>query len=379
MPAPGIVQTMRKFCAANKDTLPMVTFIDDKDSSRGGGRFLGEKGRHGIELLHPDSVPDQLRKAQAEKEALKAWVNAGLREDLERLDETMWDVLALAFAAFYANTPGDSIDPPFPLMVDDYLAWRNVHPHNRTDALRGEVFDRLRLACSGRFRAMGQEVLHITDLETGRKRRQSFFLDGPILVWHSDLYRNGQTRLHFDGTGRPDGVYISLGRWARPFVEEKAMLGIFIKKLAQYDMRRQLWERRIGWYLVFNMQNQATKKKHPLYTKTILDGAGIEWRDLGEKNPGMVIKQFNDALKRLQEDEITGVCPCLDGAPDGSDLPRKGKLAKWLEHRWDPKPGPELAKHLRAKQEAAREARKAAERRREQRTQKSLQEKGGQP
>lgn len=397
MPAPGFVETIRRLCAADKDTVPMVTFIDSKDSSRGGGRFLEKKGRHGIELLHPDPIPDHLRNARAEKEALRAWVNAGVREDLLRLDETMWDVLALALAAFYANTPGDTVNTPFPLMAEDYMAWRGIDPRKRSPELRDEVFDRLRLACSDRFRAMGQEVLHIKDPVTGHKRKQSFYLDGPILVWQGDLYRNGQTRLHFDGKGRPDGVYISLGQWAKTFIEEKAMLGIFIKRLAQYDMRRQLWERRIGWYLVFNMQNQATKKKHPLFTKTILDGSGIEWKEMAEKDPGKVIRQFvgtwkdgklletkpgeAPALETLKRDGIISDYRCLDApdAPDGSDLPRKGKLERWLEYRWEFTPGPELAKHLRAKQEAAKEARKAAEKLKAQRAQKAQKEKGGQP
>ena len=119
------------------------------------------------------------------------------------------------------------------------------------------------------------------------------------------------------------------------------MLGIHLKRLAEYDLQRQGWERRIGWYLVFQMNNQASKMtfqdvtkdgktrtlvtpQHPAQMRTVLNGSHVPWEETARTNPGKVIKQWGDALETLRKDGIIGPCPCLDGAADGSDLPARG-------------------------------------------------------
>ena len=47
------------------------------------------------------------------------------------------------------------------------------------------------------------------------------------------------------------------------------MLGVCLRRLAEYDLQRQQWERRIGWYLVFQMNNQASKMT---FREVIQDG-----------------------------------------------------------------------------------------------------------
>ena len=148
------------------------------------------------------------------------------------------------------------------------------------------------------------------------------------------------------------------------------MLGVSLKRLAEYDLQRQGWERRIGWYLVFQMNNQGSRMtfqdvvkdgktrtlvtpQHPLKMKTVLDGSHVAWEEMARTNPGKVIKQWNDALETLRKDGILGPCPCLDGAADGSDLPARGRLAAMLERRFQFVPGRDLLPHLRAKRGAA--------------------------
>ena len=148
------------------------------------------------------------------------------------------------------------------------------------------------------------------------------------------------------------------------------MLGIYPRRLAEYDLQRRQWERRIGWYLVFQMNNQGSKMtfreivkdgksrtavtpQHPLRMKTVLAGSHVPWEETARTNPGKVIKQWVDALETLRKDGIIGPCPCLDGSADGSDLPVRGRLAAMLERRYQFVPGKELLPHVRAKRSAA--------------------------
>lgn len=368
---PPILSLIFDACAVDKMKAPFQAFVD---GDAGGLRYQHRRGVDYLQLQHPEPVPLNLRNANVERETVEAWARAGVRHDLERLDDIAWDVVALAMTAFYARTPGASIDARFPLMVDDYLEWRGVDPRNRTEDLRQDVYERIRLICSDRFSVFSQATLHLTNPETGRRKKESFTAKGPLLVRAEDLYRNGQARLQFDGRDRPDGVLVLLGEWARQFVEEKAMLGVFLKTLAEYDMRRQQWERRLGWYLTFQMNNQATKAlppapapkgkgarapvaQHGIKMRTVLNGARIEWQETAATNPARIIKQWGEALAVLHDDGIIDA-RCLDGAPDGSDLSRKGRLDAMLERSWEFVPGRELAKHIGAKQEAARKSRR---------------------
>ena len=156
------------------------------------------------------------------------------------------------------------------------------------------------------------------------------------------------------------------------------MLGVNIRRLAEYNLRRELWERRIGWYLVFQLQNQASKTtsttrtgkdgktreivkpQHPLLSQTILDGAGIDWQRTGNKDPGRVIRQFVTALDTLQADGIISQYQCLDGDPYGECLPVHGRLKTWLQWRWAFLPGTVQAGFLRPKREAAEKAKASA-------------------
>jgi hypothetical protein len=373
MLAPGTMQILFNVCESSaKDG-----FIPFIDGAVGGMEFA--HGKDALQLRHPEEVPLDLRNANIEREALEVWASAGVRRDLERLDAIAFDVAALAVTAFYARTKAETVDSRFPLMVDDYLDWKGMDPRNRTDAVRQEVLDRINLVCSERFHVFSETSLHLPNPETGRKKKQPFVVKGPFLVRAGELYRNGQRQLQLEGLGRPDGVLLSLGEWARKFVEEKAMLGVFLKRLAEYDLRRQQWERRIGWYLVFQLQNMASKSKwktgkngavmiapqHALKMRTVLDGARVDWEELSRVNPGRLIKYWLDALSTLQKDGILAEWRCLDGSPDGSDLPQRGRLDKMLERRWIFIPGAELSKHLQPKHAAAEKGQKAAARFRE--------------
>lgn len=145
------------------------------------------------------------------------------------------------------------------------------------------------------------------------------------------------------------------------------MRGIFVRRLAEYDLGRQQWERRIGWYLVFQFNNQASKMtfeeretdgktrtlvtpQHGLKMKTVLAGSRVAWEDMARTNPGKVRTQWQAALETLRKDGILGPTVCLDGALDGSDLPTRGRLSAMLERRFLFTPGPHLLEHLSAKQ-----------------------------
>lgn len=285
------------------------------------------------------------------------------------LDAMTWDVAALAVSAFHVRTDGGSFEAGFPVLVEDYFAWRGTDPRKRSRELREQVAARLEFLCSDRLQARTQADLWLTDPDTGRRRKTAVIAEGPLLVQRSRFFRPPAAGA---GESEPEtaGFLLSLGEWARPLVAERAMLGVSLKRLAEYDLSRQNWERRIGWYLAFQLNNQASRMtfqdvvkdgktrtlvtpQHPLRMRTVLDGAHVAWEETARTNPGKVIKQWGDALETLRRDGVLGPCLCLDGAADGSDLPARGRLAALLERRFRFVPGRDLLAHLRAKRGAA--------------------------
>ena len=290
------------------------------------------------------------------------------RGEAPMLDAMTWDVAALAVSAFYVRTGGSDFDAGFPVLVEDYFAWRGTDPRKRSRELRAQVAARLEFLCSDRMQTRSETDLWLTDPGTGRRRKTRVVADGPLLVKRSRFFRPGAGAEEADP--ETTGYLLSLGEWARPFVQERAMLGVSLKRLAEYDLARQGWERRIGWYLVFQMNNQGSRMtfqevvkdgkartlvtpQHPLKMGTVLSGAQVAWEETARTNPGKVIAQWNDALETLRKDGILGPCPCLDGAADGCDLPARGRLAALLERRFQFVPGRDLLPHLRAKRGAA--------------------------
>ena len=322
--------------------------------------------------LNPFALdPLPRRDADADKAALQAW--AGQDTGLAPLDPMAWDIAALAVSAFYVRTDGSNFEASFPLLIEDYFQWRGVDPRKRSKELRGEIVARLELLCSDRMQVRSETELWLTDQATGRRNKTPVVAEGPFLVKRSRFFRRPSPSGSLnEDEAFPEtaGYLLSLGEWARTFVEERAMLGIHLKRLAEYDLHRQQWERRIGWYLVFQMNNQASKMtfqdvtkdgktrtaitpQHPLKMKTVLTGSHVPWEETARTNPGKVIKQWGDALETLRKDGILGPYPCLDGAADGSDLPVRGRLTAMLERRYQFVPGRDLLPHLRAKRGAA--------------------------
>ena len=303
------------------------------------------------------------------RNALQVRAGSGVHTDLANLDAMAWDLAALAVSAFYVRTDGVDIDAAFPLLLDDYFQWRGVDPRKRTRALRRQIAARLELLCSDRVQVRSQTDLWLTEPGTGRRQKTPVLAEGPFLVQRSRFFRGapapGDTEPEM-----PGGYLLSLGEWARKFVEERAMLGVSLRRLAEYDLHRQQWERRIGWYLVFQMNNQAAKMtfrevvqdgkartlvapQHALKMRTVLSHSHVPWEETAKTNPGKVIRQWRDALTTLRRDGVIGPCPCLDGSADGSDLPVRGRLAAMLDRRYQFVPGKDLLPHLRAKQGAA--------------------------
>jgi len=292
--------------------------------------------------------------------------------DTALLDAQAWDSAALAVCAFFARTDGASGDAAFPFFLDDYFLWRGVDPRKRSQELRRQIAARIEMLCSDRMIIRSETSLWRTDPATGQRRKTAQHAEGPILVKQAALFRTPSVL----GGAEPEvsGYLLSLGTWAAPLVEERAMLGLYPKRLAEYDLQRQQWERRIGWYLIFQMNNQGSKMtfqktvkdggtrmqvtpQHPLKMKTVLGGSRIPWETTARTNPGKVIRQWTDALETLRRDGVIGPCLCLDGLPDGSDLPERGRLAAMLERRYQFIPGKDLLPHLLAKRNAAQSKR----------------------
>jgi hypothetical protein len=83
--------------------------------------------------------------------------------------------------------------------------------------------------------------------------------------------------------------------------------------------------------------------------KTVLQNSHVPWEEMARTNPGKVIKQWVDTLETLQRDGILSGWSCLDGMPDGSNLPTRSRLSALLEYRYQFVPGGDLADHLHRK------------------------------
>lgn len=292
------------------------------------------------------------------------------------LDEMTWDIAAIAVSAFFVRTSGSDPEASFPLLIDDYFDWRGVDPRKRSVQLRKQIDARLQLLFSDRLQIHSETDLWLVDPQSGRRKKTAIVSDGPFLVRRSGLYR--LTAWVSEVENQPlYGYSVSLGSWASRYIEERAMIGVFPKTLAEYDLRRRQWERRIGWYLTFQMHNQGSRMKfevvpgveddstlvvtpqHPLRMRTVLAGGQVRWEEMARTNPGKVIKQWVDALDSLCRDGILGGYRCLDGAPDGSDLPPRNRLNAMLERRYEFVPGGEVLRHVRGKSDRRRQRKPA--------------------
>ncbi|HEX5324176.1 MAG TPA: hypothetical protein VFW40_10345 [Capsulimonadaceae bacterium] len=328
------------------------------------------QGTNALQIVMGDPADIPADNLGTDRDAIQAWAGA-LEADLDKLDETMWDIAAISISCYFARTGGQDPDASFPLLIDDYFNWRGVDPRKRTAQLRKEIDARINLLCSDRLQLFSETHLWLTDRASGQRRRTQVITQGPLLVKKSRFFYKNASPQELMQRQVPDGYVLTLGSWAEKFIEERAMLGVFFKRLAEYDLGRQQWERRIGWYLMFQMNNQASKMtykdvsdggrthtiaepQHALRMKTVLAGSHVRWHEMREANPGKVIKQWCDALETLRRDGLIGEYSCLDGAVDGSDLPPRGRLEAMLDRRYQFFPGTALLPHLRAKKEGAR-------------------------
>ena len=242
------------------------------------------------------------------------------------LDPMAWDLAALAVTAFHVRTNGGDPGAPFPLLLDDYFEWRGTDPRKRSRTVREAVTATLEFLCSDRLGVLGAE--------------------GPLLTRRSLIFRRpvaGEI-----GTAEPEtlGFLLSLGEWARPLVEQQTVWAVNLKRLAEYDLARQGWERRIGWFFVFQMTDPARPTPQTFTMRSVLDGSLVPWRGMARSSAGKVIRQWSDALNTLHRDGVIGPWACLDGAADGSDLPARGRLAAMLERRCRIAPGRDLLPHV---------------------------------
>jgi len=331
-------------CHADKE----ISFEPDTD-----GAFAFGQGRNSVTVSGPNAAVD-----------------------LNMLDDMAWDIAAIAVSAFFVRTAGNDPDAEFPLLIDDYFEWRGVDPRKRTIDLRKAIDARIQLLFSDRLHLHSELDMWLAD-QSGRRRKTPIVTDGSFLVRRTGLYR--LTAWLSEVEHQPlYGYMVSLGPWANRYIQERAMIGIASKQLAEYDLRREQWERRIGWYVTFQMHNQGSRMvfedvvtelgasdvrvtpQHPLRMRTVLVNGQVRWEEMARTNPGKVIKQWIDALDRLVKDGVIGGYTCVDGAPDGSDLPVRSRLSTMLEYRYEFTPGPELMKHIRAKSERRKRSRKSA-------------------
>lgn len=350
----------RLFAACHADKSAFFTPLPP-DADHGPFVASGEyrRGRHAVTIRVAPDAPDLL-------------------------DEMTWDIAAIAVCAFSARTAGNDPEARFPFLIDDYFDWRGVDPRKRTIEARQQIDARIRLLCSPeRLSFDAESELWLSVLENGgsgqRRRRTAVTTHGAFLIRRSGLFRPSPWVTEAENEPL-FGYLISLGQWARPFLEGGAMMGVFPKKIAEYDLRRQQWERRIGWYLTFQMQNQGMKMtfheeevttaaatsgtktalqitpQHSLKMKTVLQNSHTHWEEMARTNPGKVVRQWVETLETLRRDSILGDYSCLDGAADGSDLPTRNRLGIMLNYRYLFTPGGDLVERLRRKS-----ARRAAE------------------
>lgn len=246
-------------------------------------------------------------------------------ESSGELDPMAWDLAALAISAFHVRTNEDDPGAGFPLLVEDYFEWRGTDPRKRSRTLREAITATLEFLCSDRLHVPGAE--------------------GRLLTLRSRIFR----RLNpgEEGTAEPEtlGFLLSLGEWARPLAEQQTPRAINLKRLAEYDLARQGWERRIGWFLVFRMTAPTSVTPQTFTMRAVLEGSLVPWETMAQSSAGKVIQQWQDALDTLHRDGVIGPWACLDGQPDGADLPARGRLAAMLEQRYRLVPGRDLSPH----------------------------------
>jgi hypothetical protein len=374
---PPIVQTVFQLCGPDKPAAAMELLQQDK---RMGLRFPAAAKAENYVSLSPDQpIPTALRNAR-ERERLEAWIREQTQADLSLLDELCWDVFMACLVTFFKRTPGRDIRERFTFLFSDVFAYKDIKPTHQSPELKGAIFERMRYLSSQRLILSSSQPLHVLDPVTERRKLQAGAVHGPAFGWLGDVYSVPDGKLTTEEGKTLQGVRVTLGEWARELVSNEAYLGQALLKLGRYNSGRQLWERRIGFYLLFQLYNQATRAawrevdgdlrmvapQQPLCLETILNGAGMDWKRQGQATPSKLIHNYTTALEKLNEDGLFRV-QCLDGPADGSDLESRGRLPQLLKRRFNVLPGPLLEPHLAAKAQVKTAAVQKAAQAREQR------------
>jgi len=374
------VQLLFQLCGTRKDRNLFTLSIGE---GRIGLRYSAKGDTDNGVLLLPPREPDTKLLHQGARDRLEEWLWDQIEPDLQIIDDTLWDVATTALILFYERTDGERVEARFNFWIEDYFEWLEVAASHRLFDRRHQVFRRLDLLASKRLQIINTCTLLAPNATTGRKSLQESRKNGPFLSHVADLClrsdrgRGGKMKMH------PDGLTVSLGDWAKEIVSRSAFVGRAVRQLSKYNAYDELWERRIGWYVVLQLHNQAIKSQweskggdlkmvraqHPLVLETILRGACLDWEAVAKKRAGRVLERVSDAVKRLEADGIVSL-RALDGPIDGSDLTGYGVLAKVLKRRFEPLPGPLLEGHLAKKARVSRDAKEAADRARKARQKK---------
>jgi hypothetical protein len=351
---PPLMALLFAACHADKDDFLQVEL-------EAGDGYAYRRGPHSISIESAQRCDTGIDEGVVSSSGL----NCIAEPRLASLDDMTWDIAAIAICAFFARTSGSDPDQSFPLLLDDYFDWRGVDLRKRSFDIRKQIDARVRLLCSNELEVCTENLLWLKHPQGYGRVKTAVSAQGTILGRVSALYRPSIWRS--EAESEPFyGYLVTLGSWARKLIEERAMIGVFPKRLAEYDLRRQQWERRIGWYLTFQMQSQGSKMRfeesaedgnkvlraipqHSLRMRTVLLNSHVGWERIAATNAGKVIDQWVSALDTLRADGVIGPYSCLDGALDGSDLPVRGRLAAMLDRRYEFTPGDDMIYHVRAR------------------------------
>jgi len=325
-----------------------------------------------VRLLHDTPLPSEFQATEAKREEIEAWTRSAVAGDFSMMDGETWDLAVNLVVAFFERTRGDDARVQFPYTLRDFCDWRGIDPRNRTSDFYRQVHDRLTLLSDEkRVRLLCRTELHLPDAH-GKMKKTPVITKGAFVSRGDAFWIQAQGRLPYDDD-LPDGYMVTLGSWAYAYVEARAVIGQYARKLSEYNLQKERWERQMGWYLVFNFYNQKNqvksvgkvktlKPQQPLKMRTILDKSVPSWEATQKTNAGRVISQFLSTLDNLSRDRIIGGYRCLDGAADGSDLPQRGRLEAMLDRRFEILPGKLIADNLIGKVEVLHERRAAGQR-----------------
>lgn len=260
-----------------------------------------------------------------------------MNQKLDQLGDIAVDVMDIVLSRYLKKTGG-----VVTLTTDEILAARGIRPKMKggyTAGYRAE--DRKKI--SSVLQAMDNLWIVVGELEVyakGRRAPQRFREKSRLMMITGITEQVGMT----EDDHIPMAWRVRIGEVFTALLSSElaTQYALLSTKTLKYDPYRQKWEKRLSRYYhpLWRIRQADESFAQPIRVKTLLDAIGMPVR---KESPMRTRERFEQALDRLNADDVIGGWNYVVGDADEEAATRRGWVEDWLTWRVCVEPSPAIA------------------------------------